>query len=101
MNSHPLASHQGQIYSHSRRLFTYLNQVGLRIVFLPSVNIIVDCDETRASATAKLVLHSKDCDSVLGGLELLGHSSLDVSLLNAGLLGVNELNSLEERGGKD
>ena len=75
---------------------TYSSEVVLGIVFFPSVKIIEDGGEAAATAATELGLESEDGNAVLVALalELLGDLGLDGGLLNAGALGVDQLNHL-------
>ena len=86
---------------HPKGETTYSLEVSFAIVLFPSVKIIIDGSEARASATTVLCLQTEHSDSVLLvlALEFLGERHFDVSLLDTSHLGVDQLNSLEtERG---
>lgn len=69
---------------HSKRIVdsTYSAEVRLSVVLSPSIEIIVDSDEARGSATTELGLDAEHGDSVLSCLELLADRSLDVRSLH-------------------
>jgi hypothetical protein len=64
----------------------------LLIKLLSLVNIGVDEAEAGGSATTKLALDSEDSDSILWGLVQAGELGLDVSLGDATLVWMDQLN---------
>lgn len=76
---------------------TYSPLVAKGVILDPSVEIVVDSDEASSTATTELGLDAEHGDSVLSSLELFADRSLNVRTLHGGDLGVQDVNSLDER----